>query len=172
MFKFNSLEKNLIQKWRTTHEICRQFARSPSKGNLARLKQLFQAVGDDVFIESGFYCDYGDKISLGDRVYINAFCTFLDGGLIDIADDCLIAPHVQLLTINHPMNAQARLQKTNICGNIQIQKNVWIGAGSIILPDVQIGQNAVIGAGSVVCHDVDENYLYAGNPAKKIRRLN
>ncbi|MCU7836560.1 MAG: hypothetical protein KZQ83_15085 [gamma proteobacterium symbiont of Taylorina sp.] len=67
--EFNSLTVEHIQRRNKVHEICRQYSRSPSKGDLNRLKSLFKKVGEGVFIESGFYCDYGDKISLGNRAH-------------------------------------------------------------------------------------------------------
>lgn len=163
---FNSLQPELIQARQRTHEVCRQFARSPSKGNLKRLKALFAHCGEQVFIEAGFHCDYGDKISIGDRVFINVNCTFLDGGTIEIGDDCLIGPGVQLLTVGHDTQAQARLKKANYADDIRIGANVWIGGGAIILPGVRIGDGAIVGAGSVVTKDVESNAKVAGNPAK------
>lgn len=168
---FNSLTPELIQQRKQTHEICRQFSRSPSRGNLLRLKSLFASYGEEVFIESGFYCDYGDKITLGDRVFLNSNCTFLDGGMITIGDDCLIGPNVQVLTINHATSPKERLNKSNYAEDTTIENNVWLGAGVIILPGVRIESGAVIGAGSVVNQTVQTNCLYAGNPAKKIRVL-
>lgn len=168
---FNSLTPELIQLRNQVHDTCRQFSRSPSKGNLARLKAMFSSCGEAVFIEQGFYCDYGNEISLGKRVYININCTLLDGGSITIGDDCLIGPNVQILTINHATSPQVRLNKANYAQNVIIAENVWIGAGVIILPGVNIGEGAVIGAGSVVNKAVEANCLYAGNPAKKIRLL-
>ena len=168
---FNSLTAELIQRRNLVHDTCRQFSRSPSRGNLLRLKALFFSCGEEVFIEQGFYCDYADKISLGKRVYININCTLLDGGLISIGDDCLIGPNVQILTINHATSAKERLDKKNYAEDVSIANNVWIGAGTIILPGVHIAEGAVIGAGSVVNKDVQAKYLYAGNPAKKIHKL-
>lgn len=168
---FNSLTPELIQQRNQVHDTCRQFSRSPSKGNLLRLKALFLSCGKDVFIEQGFYCDYGDKISMGDRVYLNINCTLLDGGLITLGDDCLIGPNVQILTINHDTSPQKRLDKKNHAEDIRIGNNVWIGAGAIILPGVHIADGAVIGAGSVVNKDVETKCLYAGNPAKKVYDL-
>jgi maltose O-acetyltransferase len=43
---------------------------------------------------------------------------------------------------------------------------VFVGAGSIILPNVTIGDNVIIGAGSVVTRSIPENCVYAGNPAR------
>ena len=166
---FNSLSSEHKQQRQKTHEYCRQFARSPSKGNLSRLKSLLAQCGEEVFIEQGFYCDYGNKISLGNRVYINANCTFIDGGHIHIDDDCLIGPNVQLLTINHATSPKQRLAKQSYSQDIVLAKNVWLGAGVIVLPGVHIGEGAVLGAGSVVTHNVMAGCLYVGNPAKKQR---
>lgn len=169
--QFDSLTSELVQHRQKTHELCRQFARSPSKGNLKRLKQLFQLCGQQVFIESGFHCDYGDKICIGDRVFININCTILDGGNIKIGDDCLIGPNVQIIAVEHDLDPLLRLEKHNYARDISIGKNVWIGAGVIILPGVVIGDNSVIAAGSLVSKDIDAACVYAGNPAKKIKSI-
>lgn len=169
--EFNSLSRELIQQRYQVHDLCRQFSRSPSKGNLQRLKALFARCGEAVFIEQGFYCDYGDKISLGNRVYVNINCTMLDGGQILIGDDCLIGPNVQILTINHALSPAQRLAKNNYALDVTIGDNVWIGAGVIILPGIVVGSGAVLAAGSVVTKDVTTNCLYGGNPASMIRVL-
>jgi maltose O-acetyltransferase len=188
--RFNSLSPDLIRQRKSVHEVCRQFGRSPSKGNLKRLKTLFHSCGEEVFIEHGFHMDYGDNITIGDRVFININCTLVDGkgldtnseaikaddkplthGKISIGNDCLIGPNVQLLTISHDVNPNDRLEKHNYVDDIIIGNNVWLGGGVIILAGVIIGDNAVIGAGSVVTKNADEQSFYAGNPARKIRDL-
>ena len=181
--RFNSLSPELIGHRKSVHELCRQFNRSPSKGNLKRLKTLFHSCGEDVFIEHGFHMDYGDNITVGDRVFINVNCTLIDGkgaeanderlthGKISIGNDCLIGPNVQLLAISHDIDPDSRLAKHNYVDDIIIGKNVWLGGGAIFLAGVFIGDNAVVGAGSVVTKNVDEQCFYAGNPARKIRAL-
>lgn len=184
--RFNSLTPELIAQRKSVHEQCRQFSRSPSKGNLKRLKTLFHSCGEEVFIEHGFHMDYGDNITIGDRVFININCTLIDGkrstvitiedadltsGKISIGNDCLIGPNVQLLAVSHDVDPQKRLAKHNYVDDITIGNNVWIGAGVIILAGVTIGDNAVVGAGSVVTKNIDEQSFYAGNPAHKIHTL-
>jgi len=183
---FNSLTPELIAQRKSVHELCRQFSRSPSKGNLKRLKTLFNSCGEEVFIEHGFHMDYGDNITIGDRVFINVNCTLVDGkgseanklddepltnGQIIIGNDCLIGPNVQLLAVSHDVDPQCRLAKHNYVDDIAIGNNVWLGGGVIVLSGVTIGDNAVVGAGSVVTKNVDEQSFYAGNPAHKIRAL-
>ena len=173
---FNSITPELVRQRKSVHELCRQFTRSPSKGNLKRLKALFSSCGESVFIEYGFHMDYGDSIIIGDRTYLNANCTIVDAtkdtlSRVKIGADCLIGPNVQLLAVSHDIEPSARLMKHNYADNIIIGNNVWLGGGVIVLAGVIIGDNCVVGAGSVVTKDAEGNSFYAGNPAVKIRDL-
>ncbi|MDN3380652.1 MULTISPECIES: sugar O-acetyltransferase [unclassified Pseudoalteromonas] len=173
--QFNSLEKPLIEQRKVAHETCRLFAKSPSKGNLKRIKSMFAKCGEGVIIEAGFHLDYGSQVQIGDRTFININCTVLDApineGAISIGDDCLIGPNVQLLAVSHAVNPTERLNKENFAAPITIGNNVWIGAGVIVLAGVTIADNAVVGAGAVVTKDIAANTVVAGNPAVKIKDI-
>lgn len=54
---------------------------------------------------------------------------------------------------------------------IDIGNNVFVGAKSIVLPGTIIHDNVVIGAGSVVKGELEAGWVYAGIPARKIKRL-
>ena len=54
---------------------------------------------------------------------------------------------------------------------VHIGENVWIGAGTIIVPGVTIGKNSVIGAGSVVVKDIPDNVVAVGNPCRVLRKI-
>ncbi|WP_074510453.1 CatB-related O-acetyltransferase [Planococcus glaciei] len=56
-------------------------------------------------------------------------------------------------------------KKTTYIGN-----DVWIGAKCLVKAGVKIGDGAVIGMGSVVTKDVPAYEVWAGNPAKLIRK--
>ena len=172
--QFCSITPELNQLRDRVHDVCRSFSRSPSKGNLKRLKSLLNQCGDNVHIEAGFYCDYGEQIKFGNNVFINANCTFIDPPKVSevnitIGDDCLFGPNCQLLAVEHDTDPVQRLQKHNYAKPITIGNNVWLGAGVTVLGGVVIGDNSVVGAGSVVTRSVPENTLYAGNPAVFIR---
>lgn len=52
-----------------------------------------------------------------------------------------------------------------------IGDDVFIGTGALVLKGVTVGDRAIIGAGAVVTHDVPADEIWAGNPAKFIKRL-
>ncbi|UXN06792.1 sugar O-acetyltransferase [Bartonella sp. HY761] len=133
---------------------------------LSLLRQGLGSVGDNVTIRSPFYCDYGYNISIGKDVFINFNCVILDGCSVEIGDGCEIAPNVQIVTATHPTDAKLREQKLEYGKPIKIGKNVWIGAGSIILPGVTIGDGATIGAASLVTRDIPANCTAFGSPAR------
>lgn len=85
--------------------------------------------------------------------------------LISVGDNVTLAPRVMLLA--HDASLQHALHVTKV-GNITLGNNVFIGAGTIILPGVDIGDNTIIGAGSVVRESIPANSIAFGNPAIRI----
>ena len=85
--------------------------------------------------------------------------------LITIGDNVTLAPRVHILA--HDASIRMFLNYEKI-GLVEIGNNVFIGAGSIILPNVKIGNNVIIGSGSIVTKDIPDNSLVVGNPAKVI----
>lgn len=116
-----------------------------------------------------FYTNFGQHIQLGNNIFINHACTFLDMGGITIEDDVQIGPKVNLITENHPIDPSNR--KVLDLKSIHIKRNVWIGAAATILPGVTIGENSVVAAGAVVRNDVEANIIVAGVPAKVIKNI-
>ena len=55
-------------------------------------------------------------------------------------------------------------------GEIHIGDGVFIGARTVIAKPCKIGMNAIVGAGSVVTKDIPDNEIWAGNPARFIKK--
>jgi acetyltransferase-like isoleucine patch superfamily enzyme len=64
-----------------------------------------------------------------------------------------------------------RHQTSGTSKPVIIGRNVWIGAGSMVLKGVQIGDHSVVGAGAVVSTNVPPRAVAFGNPARVIWRL-
>ena len=54
---------------------------------------------------------------------------------------------------------------------VLIKEGAFIGAHSIILKGVTIGKHSIIGAGSVVTKSIPDGEIWAGNPARFIRKI-
>jgi acetyltransferase-like isoleucine patch superfamily enzyme len=160
------------------------------------LKELFGKIGEGTTVMLPFYCNTGVKTIIGKNTFINNNCNFLDTDIIEIGDNTLLGPGVNVLTADHPVSTRERIlpvdddledenysyidEKGNFDDSIEytfvntrkpvkIGDRCWIGANSIILPGVTIGNNVVIGAGSVVTKDIPDNVVAVGSPAKIIR---
>lgn len=114
----------------------------------------------------------GSQIIIGSNVgisgsTINATVRIAIGDGTIIGSGCIISD-----TDSHSLDYRYRDVKEKINTKpVNIGKNVFIGARSIILKGVSIGDGAVIGAGSVVVADVPPLTVYAGNPAVFIKPL-
>jgi acetyltransferase-like isoleucine patch superfamily enzyme len=116
------------------------------------------------------YSDHGVNIRLGRNVFINQGCRLDDIGGIEIGDDVMIGPGVRLITSGHPVDPAQR-RKGVTAAPIRIERNVWIGAGAMILQGVTIGEDSVIGAGAIVTRDVPPAVLAVGVPAEVVRSI-
>ena len=130
------------------------------------LSERLGAVGRGAIIRPPFFCDYGFNVHLGDDVFLNYNCVFLDVVTIAIGDRTQIGPAVQIYAADHPRDPELRRRGLEFGRRVSVGRDAWIGGGAIILPGVAIGDGATIGAGSVVTKDVPAGGTVVGNPAR------
>ncbi|WP_395520895.1 chorismate mutase [Enterococcus faecium] len=135
------------------------------------LKETFGRTGKKIYMEPVINFDYGYNIFVGENFYANFNCTFLDVSTIEIGDNCMFAPNVQLYTATHPLHPVKRNSGLEYAKPIKIGNNVWLGGGVIVTPGVTLGDNVVVGAGSVVTKSFPDNIVIAGNPARIIKTV-
>ncbi len=137
----------------------------------ALLSELLNYMGERVWIEPDFRCEFGKNISIGDDVYINFGCIILDCAEILIGNHVLIGPNLGIYAVNHGFDPEERIAGACQGKSVHIEDNVWIGGDVKILAGVTIGEGSVIGAGSVVTKSIPENVIAAGNPCRVIRPI-
>ena len=165
-------------QWAEVWEIVNQTISLSSKlnasGNVDEIRAILseilgQNIDSSTTVLAPFSTNFGKHTTIGKNVFINHGCSFLDLGGITIEDDVLIGPQVKLVTENHPVDPSNR--KSLDLKSIHIGKNVWLGAGAIILPGVTVGENSIVAAGAVVTKDVPSNTIVGGVPAKFIKHI-
>ena len=146
-------------------------------GDEKRMEELmplmFAEVGPNTYVQPPFYANWGGAhVHFGEWVYANFNLTLVDDGHIYIGDHTMIGPNVTIATAGHPILPELREEEMQYNVDVKIGRNVWIGAGAIIVPGVTIGDNTVIGAGSVVTKDIPANVVAVGNPCRVMREIN
>lgn len=180
---YNSRDPELLSMYHKARTLLKDFTAADSTDTYRKqeiLSALLGSIGDDVWIEAPFFCDYGENIFIGDRVFINYNCILLDCNRIAIGNNVLIGPAVQIYTATHPLLAKERIKSvgSEALGYVtqalpvKLGDNVWIGGGAILMPGIEIGENTTVGAGSVVTKSIPANRFAAGNPCRVIRELN
>lgn len=83
-----------------------------------------------------------------------------------------MAMNVIFCTHTHKIGGSGRraVQGTEVAP-IKVGAGTWIGANVLILSGVEIGKGCVIAAGAVVNQDCEDNGMYCGVPANKIKDL-
>lgn len=119
-------------------------------------ENAYLLIGDNVGMShTAINCQKGIKI--GNNVMI--------GGGVCIYDTDFHSLKAEL------RNVSSQDKKYALRQEIIIQDNVFIGANSTILKGVEIGFNSIIGASSVVTKSIGPNEIWAGNPAKFIKKI-
>jgi len=135
------------------------------------------SIGSNSKIHPTVILRQAERISIGKNCLINHNNVLQAGkktGRIVIGDYVHTGANVMMFAFNHvydDLTIPSILQDYDD-GDIFIEDDVWIGAGSIILPGLKIGEGAIIAAGSVVNKDVPKFSIVGGVPAKIIKLRN
>jgi sugar O-acyltransferase (sialic acid O-acetyltransferase NeuD family) len=98
--------------------------------------------------------DMGIGVFVGKNAILNADSIIGNYAIINTA--CIIEHECKIGDFSHIAVG------ATVCGGVEIDSNVFIGANSTIIQGVKIGRNSVIGAGSIILTDVPENSTIVG----------
>ncbi|MGE0492771.1 MAG: DapH/DapD/GlmU-related protein [Vulcanimicrobiota bacterium] len=111
-------------------------------------------------------------VRIGKNSFINAGTVIFSGNGVQIGEWVLIAPNCTLAPTNHAFKSRSQTIRHQgflpSKGGIVIERDVWVGAGCILLDGTILREGCIIGAGSVVRGEVEAFSIQAGNPLRKI----
>jgi acetyltransferase-like isoleucine patch superfamily enzyme len=123
------------------------------------------SIGRDSFI--GPFVEVQKDVVIGARCRVQSHSFLCE--LVELGDDCFIGHGAMFINDLFATGAPAPRDPSHYLRTC-IGNNVSIGSNATILP-VQIADGIVIGAGSVVTEDLLIRGIYAGNPARLLRKL-
>lgn len=112
----------------------------------------------------GKYVEIGKNVRIGDGCHIQNLAQVYEG--VTLGKNVFVGPGVIFINDTYPVlnNKVCEMKKGKGYEETRVGDNVIIGAGAIIFP-VNIEKNAFIGAGSIVTKSVPENVVACGVPA-------
>ena len=139
--------------------------------------QKIASIGKKTKVHPTVILRQSERISIGENCLINHNNVLQAGkkeGRIIIGNYVHTGANVMMFAFNHghdKLNLET-LNQNYYDGDIIINDDVWIGAGSIILPGVKIGKGVIIAANSVINKDIESFTVVGGVPAKLLSRRN
>ncbi|MHA4984941.1 acyltransferase [Cetobacterium somerae] len=134
--------------------------------NIIYIKQ-HRGINNSIFI----VLDNKNKIIADENLGIGGARVVLAGEQkeIKIGKMVMISDNVEIWASDtHSIIDLKTNKRINSDGNIEIQDNVWIGTGAMLLKNIIISKNSVVAAKSVVTKNVPANSITAGNPSKVV----
>ena len=134
-------------------------------------------IGESVSLAYGIHFDNPAAVTIGHHTNVNKFTMFYTGdpltAHITVGNYVDIASDVKILCHSHVIGTDPEDRRAGkvTYESVSIGDYSWIGLGVTIMPGVHIGRGCVIGAGSLVTKDTEDNSLYVGSPARKVRDL-
>jgi len=119
-------------------------------------------IKDDKLTKYNYIVQYSKKLKLGKNFDIGTFTYINSYYGVEIGDNVQIGSHCSIYS-----HSTIDSKK----GPVILKKNCKIGTHSTIMPNVTIGEGAVIAAYSFVTNNVPTNEIWAGVPAKFMKKI-
>jgi acetyltransferase-like isoleucine patch superfamily enzyme len=130
------------------------------------------SVGDNTKI--GAFVEVQKNSAIGKNCKISSHTFICEG--VTIGDGCFVGHGVMFINDNCPRSVNSKgvleCEKDWACRFVRtrVEEGASIGSNATILGNISIGRNALIGAGSVVTKDVGAGQVWAGNPARPMKK--
>jgi acetyltransferase-like isoleucine patch superfamily enzyme len=112
-------------------------------------------------------------IKIGKDSLVGEYTVIRGQGGVHIGDRVYTSPFTQIIAVNHVFQDPNRpfVEQGITAEGINIEDDVWLGAGAVITDGVRVGKGAVVAAGAVVTKDVPPHTVVAGVPARVMKQI-
>ncbi|MBP7652078.1 AMP-binding protein [Candidatus Dependentiae bacterium] len=111
------------------------------------------------------------SVEIGKGSGLGANCVINSGGKVKIGEFTMIAGNVNINSSSHGTDKNSYLMiQPHRHGSVSIGNDVWIGSNASVLINSEVGDGAVISSNSLVSGKVPSFSVFAGVPAKFIRK--
>ncbi|RKP59133.1 putative colanic acid biosynthesis acetyltransferase [Pararobbsia silviterrae] len=132
------------------------------------LLRLFGAkVGEGAIIRPTVRVTYPWKVSIGAHAWVGDDVTLYSLGEIEIGAHSVVSQKSYLCAGDHDYETVDFMIRGR---PVRIGSEVWVASDVFVAPGVTIGDGVVVGARSTVLRSLDSGFVYAGNPARAVKR--
>ncbi|MBD3306804.1 N-acetyltransferase [candidate division KSB3 bacterium] len=152
----------------------RQVLKNVQVGDGVRIFHFVNAYGCSIDDGSkiGAFVEIQKGVTIGKQCKISSHTFICEG--VHIRDNVFVGHNVSFINDKYPqaVNADGSLQTDEDWAVVEtlVEEGASIGTSATILCGVTIGRGAVVGAGAVVTKDVPPYQIWAGNPARMLKR--
>lgn len=140
---------------------------NPFMGIKIWLLRLFGAkIGKGLIIKNNVTVKSPWNLTIGDDCWIGEWAWIDSLDNVRIGSNVCISQGALLLTGNHDYTDPTMPYRN---APVNIEDGAWVGAKATVCPGVTVRRNAILTVGSTATKDLEENGIYQGNPAVKIR---
>ncbi|WP_370203414.1 acyltransferase [Alloalcanivorax venustensis] len=123
------------------------------------------------------FCIVSGKVSIGRYCHLTPMCLIAGGSPgITFADFCTLAYGVKVFAQSDDYSGKTMVNslvparfKNEYLAEVVLERQVIVGAGSIIFPGVTVREGCSVGAMTLVNKSTQPWGIYAGNPARRIK---
>jgi acetyltransferase-like isoleucine patch superfamily enzyme len=132
-------------------------------------------IGENTSIREGSIINaYGGNVTFGNNCSLNQYCLCYGHGGLQIGNFVRIATQSSFIAAEHKFEEKNTFIHNQgiTCKGIQIEDDVWIGAGVIVQDGIHIEKGVVIGSGAVVNRNLEKYSINVGIPVRTIKYRN
>lgn len=156
-----------IALWYFVNALLVRASWNPFMGMKIALLRMFGAkIGKGLVIKNNVVIKSPWNLTVGDDCWLGEDCWIDNLDKVCIGNNVCISQGALLLTGNHDYTVSSMPYRN---AAITLEDGAWIGAKAVVCPGVMVHRNAILTVGSVATKEMEENGIYQGNPAVRVR---